>query len=41
MGKYYIEMPEETGRLAEKEANREKDRVVVAMKEGVLGEESG
>lgn len=41
MGKYHTKMPEETGRLAEKEANRERERVVVAVKEGVLGEESG
>lgn len=41
MGKYYTKMPEETGRLAEKEANRKKHRVVVVMQEGVLGEESG
>lgn len=34
-------MPEETSRLAEKEANREKHRVVVVMKEEILGGESG
>lgn len=37
-------MPEETSRLAEKiekETNREKGRVVVEVKKGVLGEDSG